>query len=246
MTLPKIITPIYDVLLPSQNRKIKIRPFLVKEEKILLMAAQSKDPNDISNAMIEVIKNCIQDKSINVDSLPFFDIDYLIIALRAKSVGETVKVSFTCNTETSEGNRCGHNFPVELDISKVKIKKDETISDQIMISEGVGVKLKYPKYNRIKNTREKIETLGETIEEKLDLIKASIDYIFDNETMHSSRDISKEEMDEFLQSMTRAQFEKLEEWVDNFPYFEIDIEHTCEKCGTKHKTSYNDIESFFL
>lgn len=241
MSLPKISTPIYTVTLPSNGKSVRIRPFLVKEEKLLLIAAQTKDTNEIIETTKQVINNCLIDDDVSVDNLPFFDIDYLIVALRAKSIGETVPVNFTCNN-IFEGEKCGNIFPVDIDISKSTIVKDESIESEIWLSSDFGVKMKYPKYSAIKTIMDKETELDRMIR----IICASIDYIFDKDQIYSAKDKSKEELQEFVESLTRPQMEKLETFVRNFPEFECRVEHTCGKCGFNHNIRYNNFDSFFL
>lgn len=241
MSLPKITTPIYTVTLPSNGKNVRVRPFLVKEEKLLLIAAQTKDINEIIETTKQVINNCLVDNDISVDSLPFFDIDYLIIALRAKSIGETIPVKFTCNNVVN-GSKCGHVFPVDIDISKSTVVKDDTISPEIWLSSDFGVKMKYPKYSVIKTIMANETDLDKIIR----IICASIDYIFDKDQIYSAKDKTKEEIQEFVESLTKVQLTKLEDFVRNFPEFECRVEHTCEKCKFQHNIRYNNFDSFFL
>ena len=128
--LPKIDVPLYDIEIPSSKEKIKVRPFNVKEEKLLLMAMESKDVNEIVNTVKQVINNCIINGEVNIDKLPFFDIDFLFIFLRAKSIGESVEVNLTCNNEV-DGKECGNRFPGVMNISNCEIVKPEKISEEI-------------------------------------------------------------------------------------------------------------------
>jgi hypothetical protein len=241
MSLPKITTPIYTVTLPSNGKNVRIRPFLVKEEKLLLIAAQTKDVNEIISTTKQVINNCLIDADVSVDSLPFFDVDYLIVALRAKSIGETIPVKFTCNNVVNN-NKCGHVFPVDIDISKSTVVKDESVAPEIWLSGDFGVKMKYPKYSVIKSIMANETDLDKMIR----IICASIDYIFDKEQIYSAKDKSKEEIQEFVENLTKTQLSKLENFVSNFPEFECRVEHTCEKCGFHHHIKYNNFDSFFL
>lgn len=241
MTLPKISVPIYTVTLPSNGKSIRIRPFLVKEEKLLLIAAQTKDTNEIVAATKQVINNCLIDNDVNVDTLPFFDIDYLIIALRAKSIGETIPVKFSCNNIV-EGEKCGHNFPVDIDISKASVVKDDSIKLEIWLTDDMGVKMRYPKYSVMKS----IMSNENEFERVIRIVCASIDSIFDKTENYSTKEMSKEEIQAFVEGLTKVQFTKLENFVRNFPEFECKVAHTCEKCGFNHNIKYNNFDSFFL
>lgn len=241
MTLPKISTPTYNLTLPSNGKIVKVRPFLVKEEKLLLIAAQTKDINEIIETTKQVIRNCILDTDVSVDNLTFFDIDYLIIALRAKSIGESIPIKFTCNN-TIEDQRCGHVFAIDVDISKTTVVKDETINPEIWLSDNFGVKMKYPKYSAVKAIMLNENELDKIIR----IIGASIDYIFDKDQIYSTKDKTREEIQEFIEGLTKVQLNKLENFVKNFPEIECRVEHTCEKCGFDHKIRYNNFDSFFL
>lgn len=241
MNFPKVATPTYSLTLPSSGKTIRVRPFLVKEEKLLLIAAQTKDTNEIIETTKQVISNCLIDNDVSVESLPFFDVDYLIIALRAKSIGEAIPIKFTCNNIV-ENQRCGHVFSIDVDISKTTVVKDDTISPEIWLAENFGVKMKYPKYSAIKTIMSNETELDRIIR----IIGASIDYIFDKEQIYSTKDKTREEMQEFVEGLTKVQLSKLENFVRNFPEIECRVEHTCEKCDFDHKIRYNNFESFFL
>lgn len=242
MSLPQVTTPLYDIVIPSTGKSVRIRPFLVKEEKLLLMATQSKDTNEIISTVKQVISNCLVDGDVNVNDLAFFDMDYLFIALRAKSIGETVELQFTCNSVTPEGQKCGHIFPVDVDISKAHIVKDETLEEKTWITDTVGVKFKYPKYGVMRA----LADIEDPFEQKSKMIHACIDFIFDKDKVYSVKDYTKEDFEKFFDNLTVAQLEKLEKWVDGLPTFAVDLEKTCDRCGFNHKIRYNDFTSFFL
>lgn len=238
MELPKIDVPILELPLPSSSKTVRVRPFTVKEEKLLLQAAQSKDTQEIINTTKQVINNCMID-DVKVNDLPFFDIDYLFIALRAKSIGEVIEMNYSCNAFVN-GEKCGGVFPVQLDISKATIMKNEEVEQKIMLSGDVGVMMKYPSYDAMKTV------LSDTAyDRRIRLIYNSIDYIFDKEQVYSSKDMDKEKIVAFVDDLTQSNLSKLEAWVDNLPYFEIKTEALCPKCGFTHNIRYKDFSSFF-
>jgi len=241
MELPTINAPTYYIKLPSSGQKIRIRPFLVKEEKILLIAAESKDTNEIINATKQVISNCILDNDVNINDLVFFDVDYLFIALRAKSVGETIEMNFVCNNVVDD-NKCGNIFPVALDISNAEIIQNLEVKDKIDLDNGIGAKMKYPKYSVMKQ----IVDDENQMDKKHRMIYSSIDYIYNKDKIFSSKEFSREDFDKFIEGLTKTQFEKLEGWVDNFPTFAITAEKDCSKCGHHHSIKYDEFTSFFL
>jgi hypothetical protein len=241
MTLPKIDVPIYELKLPSSGKEIRVRPFLVKEEKLLLMAAESNDMNEIINVTKQVINNCMIDEKINIETLPFFDIDYLFVALRAKSISESVEINFTCNHVLPEtGNKCGHMFDVEMDIANANVIMTD-VPNVVEVGRGVTVKLKYPSYSVMKVIDEKVKL----IDRKVNIIVSCIDQIIKNEKVFSSKDYSKDDLRDFVENLTEENFRKLEDYIKNFPYFAVVFDHQCRKCGFDHHIEFTDFESFF-
>ena len=179
MPLPKIDLPTYDFKIPSTGKVIKVRPFTVKEEKLLLMAIESKVASDIIATVKQVSNNCIVEGDIDVDKLPFFDIDYLFIFLRAKSVGEVAAVNLTCNNTLEDGSTCGHQFLADADIGNVEFVKFDGVEDDIKLGPASGVRMRYPNYGIMR----KIEELPD-IDKKTHIIVSSIDYIYDKKGMH--------------------------------------------------------------
>ncbi len=239
MALPKISVPTYELTIPSSKEKIKVRPFSVKEEKMLLMALESENMVDIANTVKQVINNCIISGEVDVDKLPFFDIDYMFIFLRAKSVGESVEVKMTCNNIV-EGNKCGEIFDADMDINKCEILYQEDVKDDIKLDKDKGVKMKYPSYAAMR----KLES--NPIDAKTDIIIQSIEYIYDKKGVYPARDHSREELTEFIEGLTEANYKKLEKFVSSFPTFAVLLEKKCPKCGFHHKVRYTDFYDFFF
>lgn len=240
MILPKIDVPIHEIKLPSSGKEIKFRPFLVKEEKLLLMAVKTNDANEIIKTTKQVINNCLIDSNINIDTLPFFDVDCLFIAMRAKSVGESIKVNFVCQNSV-ENAKCGGKFEIAIDISNVRVEKKEDISSDIEFNSNLIFKMKYPNYSVIKLLNDNDDSL----EKKIKIIVASIDKIFANGTYYSNKDMTPEEMYSFIENLTQEQFNKLGEYVSNFPTFYVDGRGKCPKCGYNHEVRYKDFVRFF-
>lgn len=240
MGLPKIDLPVYDLTIPSTKEVIKVRPFNVREEKILLIALESKDADEIITTTKQIIGNCLIDSTLDINKLPYFDVDYIFVFLRAKSVGDNVEVQMTCNNETDKG-LCGNRFLADLDISKVDIIKDDNISDDIKIDKDKGIKMKYPNYATIK----RIE-FGNEIDRKTNTIVNCIDHIYDKKGIYSAKDHSKEELKNFVEDLTEENYRKLEEFVDNMPTFAVVLEKECNKCGFNHRVRYTDFYDFFF
>lgn len=238
MALPKIDLPVYELTIPSTRQEVKVRPFTVKEEKLLLIAMESKDINEIIATTKQIINNCIIDGKIDVDKLPFFDIDYVFVFLRAKSIGEKVPLKLTCNNVV-KGKECGNVFSTDLDISDVDIV-ETSVSNDIKLDKINGVRMKYPTYSVIKH----LESSSE-IDKKTSIIVNSIDYIYDNKGMYSSKDYSRDDLKKFVEDLTEANYKKLEEFVDNFPVTAIKLSAKCNKCGFVHNVRYSDFFDFF-
>lgn len=239
MSLPKVDVPIYEITLPSDKRTVKIRPFLVKEEKLLLMAVESNDNANIIKTTKQVINNCLLEP-IDVEKLPFFDVDYLFIALRAKSIGEKIEVSYTCNNDAENG-KCGGKFQTEIDISKCEIEKDESIDMTIKLSDTITMKMKYPSYDIMKLIMGN-ETI---IEKKIRVIMSCVERIVSGDKIFTQKDFTKEELKDFLENLTQDQYKKLEYFVDNFPTFYVKANGICHKCGFNHEIKYQDYARFF-
>jgi hypothetical protein len=241
MALPKIELPAYDFVIPSNGKSIRVRPFTVKEEKMILIAVEAKVPSEIITTVKQVINNCILDGDIDVDKLPFFDIDYLFIFLRAKSVGETVAVKLTCNNVLEDESVCGNEFLADMDIANVELIRYDGVTDDIKLGPASGVRMRYPNYGIMR----KIEELPD-IDKKTHIVVSSIDYIYDKSGMHSYKDYTTEELKEFVEGLTEENYKKLEAYVDRFPSVAAKIESKCSKCGFEHKVRYTDFFDFFI
>jgi hypothetical protein len=238
--LPKTDLPIYEIKLPSNGKIVRIRPFLVREEKLLLMAVESNDESEIINTTKQVINNCLIDSDINIDTLPFFDVDYLFIALRAKSVGESISVKFTCNNHIDE-QKCGHVFAASIDIANCDIIKDVTIKNIIEVGKNIKIKMKYPNYTAMKTILDNDNALNK----QLSIIASCVEQIIDGDKIHTTKDFTKEELNVFLEGLTKEQYSRLEEYINHFPSFAISTKAKCGKCGFEHNLIYDDFTSFF-
>lgn len=238
MSLPKINAPIYETELPISKKKIKFRPFTVKEQKILLMAIENDESAFSENNIRQLITNCcISD--INVEKLPIIDIEFLFIQLRARSVGEIIETKYRCENETEEGY-CGNIMPVKYDLLEVNVT-DPDISDQIQLTPTIGVKMTYPGYSAI----ESIKKSKDLSELTLDFIISCMEYIFDKKEVYQIEDYKKEELYEFLESLTIDQFKKIEEYFTRMPKLQKKLDVKCSKCGFEHKITVEGLENFF-
>ena len=240
MTLPKIDVPLYDLTIPSTKKKVKVRPFTVKEEKLLLIAMESQNLEEIIATVKQVINNCVIKGEIDIDKIPFFDVDYIFIFLRAKSVGDTVSVKLTCNNVLEDETVCGNVFETDMDIGKIEVVQEIPVTNDIKLDKTKGVKMKYPNYV----TMRRLET--NDVDMKTEIIIKSIEHIYDKDGVYPARDYSKEELKEFVEGLTEANYKKLEAFVDYLPTFMVKLEATCPKCKFHHVVRYSDFYDFFI
>ena len=210
MPLPKIATPRYELELPSTEQPVNYRPFLVKEEKLLVLALESEDTKQITTAIKAVLKSCVLTKGIKVEHLPTFDIEYLFLHIRGKSVGEEIEVNITCpDDETTQ-------VPVTLDLDDIKVQKNDKHSNQIKLDDNLMMELKYPSLDQfIKNNFDFDEK--NQMEQSFDLIGTCIDKIYNEEEVWATADCTKKEVKDFLESMNSAQFKDIEKFFESMP-----------------------------
>jgi hypothetical protein len=199
MPLPKISTPIYELELPSTGQLIQYRPFLVKEEKLLVIALESEDTKQITTAIKSVIKNCILTKNIKVEILPTFDIEYLFLNIRGKSVGEEIEVNVFCPDDGET------QVPIKLNLDDIKVQKNKEHTNRIKLDDNIMMEMKYPSLDQfIKNNFD--FTDKNAMDQSFDLIASCIGKIFTEDEVWDSSDVSKKELNEFLESMNSSQF----------------------------------------
>ena len=241
--LPKVDVPVYDIELISTGKKIKFRPFTVKEEKLLLMANESDDANYSLETIKQILNNCIM-SDIKITDLPTFDVEYLFLHLRARSVGENVKLKYKCNNLVEkEGNQtqCGNLVEVDVDLLDIKPEKNPNHNSKIEISPKLGIVMKYPKM-------EVLEAQDPNEEEMtliLNMILECIDYIYDEDNIYYAKDSTKEELMEFIDSLQSKDLEKIKDFFDTMPKLKKKIHFECKKCGYKEEFDVEGIQSFF-
>lgn len=245
MALPKINSPIFELTLPSSGKEVKYRPFLVKEQKLLLMALESRDQKDMLRAIKQIINNCSVDKIV-VDELPMFDLEYFFIKLRAKSVGEIVELRLSHpEKKNSEGNECGHVVNFKLNLMDVEVQKEEGHSSKILLDEEskIGVCLRYPTMS----LADKIQAAGEKsqIETVLSLVADSIDYIYDAENVYPAKESSKKELLEFVNDLSQDQFKKLTDFFNSMPKLKHTIKWRCPECKNEESVDLEGMSNFF-
>ena len=230
MPLPTIETPTYELKLPSSNKKIKYRPFLVKEEKILILALESKNQNDITNAVTDVLKKCILTRGVKVDDLPTFDIEYLFLNIRAKSIGEDIKLTVTCPDDGET------KVPVTIYVDEIKVIKPKDHKIDIVLDDKMSLRMKYPSLNQFIESNFDTEDEAETIVDKTFRVVADcMDTIFDGEDAWEAKDYSSQERLDFVQQLNSQQYKKVENFFSTMPK----LSHTIEVVNpnTKEKGS---------
>ena len=232
MALPKINTVLYDLELPSSGKKVEYRPFLVKEEKILLMALEGKDDREMSKAIKQIITQCVSTAGFNVNKLPMIDLEYLFLNIRGKAVGDI-------NTITFE-HECGETINLDIDLSKVKVVKNKNYSDLVKITDDVMIRLTPPGIDNVIGAGNKNQ-----IDMVLEIIRDSIVEIIQGEDVFSAQDHTREELEEFLNSLNSGQFKKVQDYYESLPKMKQDIEYTCKKCGKTEKETLEGLASFF-
>jgi hypothetical protein len=224
MALPKIDTPVYELELPISKKKIKFRPFLVKEQRNLLMAMEANDAETIQQNIRQVLENCTISE-INFDDLPIIDVEYYFLNLRARSVGEMVQNKYRCNNEV-DGVECGNIMEVEINVLDIQVEKDESIKDEIKITDNITVKLKYPSFSVLKRATN-VESAADMA---LDMIAESIEYIYDGEQFYYAKESDPVELIEFIESLNQEQFGKLEVFFNRLPKMKKDIQMNLNLC----------------
>ena len=210
MPLPKISTPTYELVLPSSMETIKYRPFLVKEEKLLLIALQSNNQKEITNAIKTVIKECVLTKGIKVDSLPTFDIEYLFLNIRGKSIGEKIEVNLICpDDEVTEVKK-------EIYLDEIKVLIDDENNNTIDLGDGLKLLLKYPSLDEFVKSNFEVEGV-DNVERSFDLIASCIDKIYNDEEVWEGKDSSQKELKEFIDQLSSAQFKEIEKFFETMP-----------------------------
>ena len=238
MPLPKIATPTYELVLPSTEKTVRYRPFLVKEEKLLVIALESEDNKQITNAIKTVIKSCVTAKGLKVETLPTFDIEYLFLNIRGKSVGEELEVNIICPDDKVT------EVPVTIDLDDIQVQKSDDHNNQIKIDDNIMMEMKYPSLDEfIKNNFDFKE--GNQMEQSFDLIASCIDKIYTEDEVWSTADCTKKEVKEFLESMNSSQFKDIEKFFETMPKLQHTITIKNPKTKVESEVVLEGLASFF-
>ena len=238
MPLPKIATPVYELELPSTGQTIEYRPFLVKEEKVLVIALESEDTKQITTAIKNVIKNCIRTKGVKVEDLPTFDIEYLFLNIRGKSVGEEIEVNVTCPDDGVT------QVPITINLDDIQVQKNEDHSNRIKVDDSIMMEMKYPSLDQfIKNNFDFDDK--NAMDQSFDLIATCIDKIFTEEEVWAVEDCSKKEIVEFLEQMNSSQFKEIEKFFETMPKLSHSIKVKNPKTKKENTVVIEGLAGFF-
>ena len=237
MPLPKINTPTYELSLPSNGKKIKYRPFLVREEKILIMALETENQKQITDAVVQILDACIMTRGIKIKTLATFDIEYIFLNVRSKSVGETINVNIICPDDEKT------SVEVPIDLESIKVKKDKSHTNIVKIDDKLSLKLKYPSMEQfIENN---FESTDETIKNTMKVITSSIDMIFSEEESWNASESTEKELEDFIEQLNSKQFQTIEKFFDTMPKLSHRVKVTNPKTNVESTVILEGLAAFF-
>ena len=237
MPLPKIATPTYELVIPSTKKKIKYRPFLVKEEKVLILAMESEDKKQIASAVKDVIKNCIITRGVKVEELSTFDIEYLFLNIRGKSVGEEVEVLITCPDDGTT------KVPTVIDLDSIQVQYDEEHSRDIKLDDSLTLRMRYPSMNEFIQNNFVVSDVN--LDNTFDIITSCIEQIYSEEESWSSADCTKKELKEFVEQLNSKQFKEVETFFSTMPKLSHKLVVTNPNTGVDNEIILEGLASFF-
>jgi hypothetical protein len=245
MALPKIDAPVYEIDLPLSKKHIRFRPFLVKEQRNLMMALESDDKQTIERNIRQVLHNCTLTENVDIDSLPIIDVEFYFLNLRARSVGEIVESNYRCENMVQLENRtdptpCGNSMKTKINLLEIGVEMGAT-KEVINLTDTISIKLKYPEFSVL----ESVAKINNATDMAFDMIISSIEYIYDGQQYYYAKESTKKELNDFLESLNQDQFAKIEEFFENLPKLNKKIEMKCSKCGYDHSIEVEGLDSFF-
>ena len=238
MALPMQSTPTFNLVVPSTGKTVRYRPFLVKEEKALLIAQQTEDMKVMVDTLRQVLRGCIMD-DIDVNKLATFDLEYMFLQIRGKSVGETVDLLFQCDEDHGEQNEKAR-VKITIDLSQIEVERNPDHTNKILLFNGVGIVMKYP-------TLELAEEMSEmsNVEDVFNLVAESVDYIYDGDDVYYASETKKEEILQFLNNLTTEQFLKVQKFFEDMPKLKFEVDYKCPICGKAHHKTLEGLSNFF-
>lgn len=238
MTIPIVATPTYELKLPSSEKVIKYRPFLVKEEKMLLLAMETKDPAQIQSTAKKVILDCTYG-SVDVETCPPFDLEYIMLQLRIRSIGEKITVSMKCS-------KCETPTAMEIDLTKVNVTKSENHSTTIKLTDNMGVVMRYPTMTDSALQEENNKEQKQEINKSIEIIASCIEAIYHKESVYDTSKYTKQEVIDFVESLSQNMFQKIANFFQEMPSIKHDVNFACTKCGENNKYIMRGIQDFFM
>ena len=236
MALPKLATPQFALEIPSNGKRVLFRPFVVKEEKALLMAASAEDQNSMIDAVKNVIAACVIVESVNVDKLPYFDVEYIFLNIRAKSIGEIVKMEYRHTGGVNyQGIACEAVTPVEINLEKVKVEKSADHTNKINLDGNLGMELRYPTINDIKQI-----TQGD---DEIEMLAKCIISVYDNENVYEPDNLA--DSVQFIESLNSVQFAKVMQFIETIPKLKHSFSYKCRGCGQEDTVVLEGLSDFF-
>ena len=240
MPLPKIATPTYELELPSSGKKIKYRPFLVKEEKILILALESEDTRQITNAVKNILKECISTRGVKIEDLPTFDIEYIFLNIRGKSIGEAIDLVVTCPDDGET------TVPVKVYIDEIEIKKDENHTRDIKLDDKLTLRMKYPSLQQFISSNFDFKgTDDSAIEESFNMIGACIDMVYSEEESWAASDCTKKEMSAWIETLNTKQFQEIEDFFNTMPKLSHTFKVTNPNTNVESEVTLEGLSNFF-
>jgi Zn finger protein HypA/HybF involved in hydrogenase expression len=242
MALPLNTMPTFNLKVPSTGKTIKYRPFVVKEEKALLIAQQSEDVKVMVDTLKGVIKSCVVD-DLDVDSLAVFDIEYIFTKIRGKSVGENIDLLFSCDEDHGEELNKKAVSKVTVDVGTIEVTRHKEHSNKIELFGNVGIVMKYPSID----SSSKLENEDGTsnVDNIFEVVMQSIDFIYQGEDIYYGKDQTREELSQFINNLTSEQFAKIQKFFETMPKLSTTVEYTCPVCGKHHKRVLEGLNNFF-
>ena len=238
MPLPKIATPTYELILPSTGKTIKYRPFLVKEEKILILALESEDPKQITNAIKTTLKSCISTRGVKVEDLPTFDIEYIFLNIRGKSVGESIDVLVTCPDDGET------QVEQKVYIDEIRVEKNEKHNPDIKLDHSLTLRMKYPSLNEFVKNNFSISD-DNTLQASMDIIASCIDVVYSEDESWAAADCTKKELDNWLETLNTSQFKEIESFFETMPKLTHKVNVTNPNTKVESEVTMEGLTSFF-
>lgn len=239
MPLPKINTPTYELEIPSSGKKIRYRPFLVREEKILIMALESEDMKQISSAIVDILNECILTKGVKISELSTFDIEFIFLNVRSKSVGESVEVNVTCPDDGET------QVKVEIDIDSIKVQKDPKHTNIVKLDDSLSMKLKYPSLDQFVENNFEFQDTDSDVDKSLQMIISCIEQVYSEDEAWSAADCTQKELQEFVEQMNTKQFKEIETFFTTMPKLSHTLKVKNPKTKVENEIVLEGLASFF-